>query len=36
MIAVCENCGAVYEFKGVLPEALKCVCEGKEFEVVSS
>ncbi len=36
MLAVCEDCGAVYAFKGVLPESLKCTCECEEFKVVEN
>jgi len=36
MIAICEECGAVYEFKGVLPEVLKCTCDCDEFKVLES
>jgi len=34
MIAVCESCGAVYAFKGVMPEVLKCVCECTRFKIL--
>jgi hypothetical protein len=34
MIAVCEKCGAVYDFKGELPMALKCTCNCKQFKVI--
>jgi uncharacterized protein YbaR (Trm112 family) len=34
MIAVCEECGAVYDVRGELPVALKCTCNSKRFKVI--
>lgn len=34
MEAICKQCGAVYGFKGKMPETLECFsCESHEFEI---
>ncbi|MEM4245191.1 MAG: hypothetical protein QXR60_03240 [Candidatus Nanoarchaeia archaeon] len=36
MIAVCEECGIVYEFQGFFPNNMVCFCNSKKFKVIDN